>query len=100
MSAYIGPFYIKDSDVFTFIALLICISLTVAGISLPFITIPDLLLFTILALILRGLLPATRASTVAILFLTTVLFSILFSTSVAILYLVISGILLVLTKQL
>ena len=100
MSLYLGPFYLRDGDLFVLTAVaLILISLGL-GITLPLIGTVPFLFLVILFLVARGMLPVASEASIFVVFLTALLASVLVPFSVVLLYIVISFTILKLLKRL
>lgn len=100
MSFYLGPLYLRDSDIFLFIAIILVLFSIGLGISLPYIGTLPLLLLLILLLSGRAILSVASESTLYTIFIISVIISAIFPFSLGLLFLAISLILLKVTKQL
>lgn len=100
MSTYLGPFYIRDGDIFLLSAVALLLLSLGLGLTVPFIGTRPLLLLIILFLVTRGLLPVGAETTIYLVFISAVLVAIFFPLSIALLYVVISFVLLKVTRQL
>lgn len=99
MSFYLGPFYIKDGDLFFILGFILIILSLFFNLTLPYIRFQTLLLLVIFFLFARGMLPLANAGTLYFLFITALFASIFFPLPTIILYLVISSVLLKITRK-
>ncbi|MBM3209545.1 hypothetical protein FJZ40_04625 [Candidatus Shapirobacteria bacterium] len=87
MSIYLGPLYFEEKDLFLLLALGLLIGGWLAGIYLPFISYPAVIIIVLLFLIAKGLTIKTHESLVLIIFLSAFILTNFLELSVVILYL-------------
>jgi|GEM_PF-490102 len=87
MSIYLGPLYFEEKDLFLLLALGLLIGGWLAGIYLPFISYPAVIIIVLLFLIAKGLTIKTHESLVLIIFLSAFILTNFFELPIVILYL-------------
>lgn len=69
MSLYVGPFYLRDSDLFLFVSVLFGFVLLIMPVNIPYFDAKVYLLLVALLTVARGFIPSTHSSIVYLIFL-------------------------------